>query len=60
MNPYFLEISIAKGAAGFMSNSAFAACPMKFSYILTLFEMVVKMEYATTDTGYILPYRAIY
>ena len=49
-----------KGAAGFMSNSAFAACPMKFSYILTLFEMVVKMEYATTDTGYILPYRAIY
>ena len=60
MNSYFTGISIAKGAAGSMSNSAFAARPMKFSYILTLFEMVVKMEYATTGAGYILLYRVIY
>ena len=60
MNFYFMGNSIAKGAAGFMSNSAFAARPMKFSYILTLFEMLVKMEYVTTGTGYILLYRAIY
>lgn len=38
-----METGTVKGAAGFMSNSAFAARPMKFSYILTLFEMVVKI-----------------